>query len=69
MGGYFDYFGEISHSDYEDISDKQRENRRYLKEIMMDNGFRPLKEEWWHFTLEDEPYSDTYFDFCVGQDD
>lgn len=69
MGGYFDYFGEISHSDYEDISDKQRENRRYLKQIMIDNGFRPLKEEWWHFTLEDEPYSDTYFDFCVGQDD
>ena len=65
MGGYFDFFGEISHSDYDGISKEQRENRRFLKEIMMNNGFLPLKEEWWHFTLRDEPYPDTYFDFSV----
>ena len=67
MGGYFDFFGEISHSDYEKISKKQRENRRYLKKIMMKNGFLPLKEEWWHFTLNDDPYPNTYFDFEVIQ--
>ena len=66
MGGYFDYFGEISHSDYEKISKEQQRNRKLLKEIMMKNGFLPLKEEWWHFTLKDEPYPDTYFDFPVG---
>ena len=33
---------------------------------MVANGFRPLKEEWWHFTLNDEPYPDTYFDFVVN---
>ena len=67
MGGYFDFFGEISHSDYEKISKEQRENRRFLKETMMKSGFLPLKEEWWHFTLKDEPYPDTYFDFSVGR--
>lgn len=24
-----------------------------------------LPAEWWHFTLENEPYPDTYFDFPV----
>ena len=67
MGGYFDFFGEISHSDCEKISKKQLKNRRLLKEIMMKNGFLPLKEEWWHFTLNDEPYPNTYFDFEVIQ--
>ena len=66
MGGYFDFFGEISHSDYGEISKEQQKNRRLLKEIMMRNGFLPLKEEWWHFTLKEEPYPDTYFDFPVG---
>lgn len=32
---------------------------------MMKHGFKPLKEEWWHFTLIDEPYPDTYFNFLV----
>lgn len=65
MGGYFDFFGEISHSDYEGITKEQLDNRRLLREIMMKNGFIPLKEEWWHFTLKDEPFPDTYFDFPV----
>ena len=56
----------IGHSDYEKISKGQQRNRKLLKEIMMKNGFLPLKEEWWHFTLKDEPYPDTYFDFPVG---
>lgn len=67
MGGYFDFFGELSHSDYEEISKEQRKNRRFLKEIMIKNGFLPLKEEWWHFTLKDEPYPDTYFNFFIGE--
>ncbi|MBR6548545.1 MAG: M15 family metallopeptidase [Clostridia bacterium] len=66
MGGGFDYFGELSHPDYtETLTQEQIDNRMILRQAMVDNGFRPLPEEWWHFTLENEPYSDTYFDFAV----
>ncbi len=30
------------------------------------NGFLPIDCEWWHFSLEDEPYPDIYFDFPVN---
>ena len=63
MGGTFDFFGDISHSDYSDLSKEQLDNRRLLREVMVNNGFMPLKEEWWHYTLKDEPYPDTYFKF------
>ena len=66
MGGYFDFFGEISHGDYENITKEQHLNRTLLKDTMIKNGFLPLKEEWWHFTLKDEPFPDTYFDFPVS---
>ncbi len=65
MGGYFDFFGDVSHSDYDQITDMQQENRRFLRETMEKCGFMHLKEEWWHFTLKDEPFEDTYFDFPV----
>ena len=67
MGGYFDYFGEISHSDYKELDEKQYNNRMLLKRIMVNSGFTPLREEWWHFTLEDEPFKDTYFDFAISR--
>jgi D-alanyl-D-alanine dipeptidase len=65
MGSPFDFFGEISHSDYRGITDEQYENRMMLRNAMVRNGFRPYDCEWWHFTLENEPYPDTYFDFPV----
>ena len=68
MGGTFDYFGELSHPDYTGITDEQYENRMILREAMLNHGFKPLPEEWWHFTLEDEPYPDTYFTFPVNWD-
>ncbi len=67
MGGTFDYFGELSHPDYVgDLTAEQIENRNTLRDIMVDNGFKPLDTEWWHFTLADEPYPDTYFTFPVS---
>jgi D-alanyl-D-alanine dipeptidase len=33
---------------------------------MLDNGFTPYKNEWWHFTLKNEPYPNTYFNFLVN---
>ena len=68
MGGTFDYFGELSHPDYTDITEEQYANRMILREAMMAHGFRPLPEEWWHFTLDDEPFTDTYFTFPVNSD-
>lgn len=68
MGGTFDYFGELSHPDYKDITDEQYANRMILRDAMLRHGFKPLVEEWWHFTLEDEPYPDTYFTFPVNSD-
>ncbi|MBQ7155591.1 MAG: M15 family metallopeptidase [Synergistaceae bacterium] len=65
MGGTFDYFGEKSHPDYMGVTPAQYENRMILREVMTKHGFKPLAEEWWHFTLKDEPYPDTYFTFPV----
>ncbi len=66
MGGTFDYFGELSHPDYTGITGEQYANRMLLREAMTSHGFRPLVEEWWHFTLDNEPYPDTYFTFPVN---
>ena len=67
MGGTFDYFGDLSWSEYvKDITEEQIANRKLLRDIMISCGFRPLDEEWWHITLENEPYPDTYFSFPVN---
>ena len=66
MGGSFDYFGELSHPDYRGITDEQYENRMMLQSVMVRNGFEPFDCEWWHFTLKDEPYPDTYFEFPIS---
>ena len=65
MGGTFDWFGEESHPDYTGITAEQFANRMLLREAMLRHGFKPLESEWWHFTLADEPYKDTYFDYPV----
>ncbi len=65
MGGPFDFFGELSHPDYPGVTPAQHANRMLLRQAMLDHGFKPLSTEWWHFTLKDEPYPDTYFDFPV----
>ena len=68
MGGTFDYFGELSHPDYTGITAEQRANRMILRDAMLAHGFKPLATEWWHFTLADELYPDTYFTFPVNSD-
>ena len=65
MGGTFDLFSEISHPDYKKLTREQKENRKILYNAMIKAGFKGIDSEWWHFTLRDEPYPDTYFDFDV----
>ena len=68
MGSPFDRFGEISHPDYRGITQEQYDNRMLLRRAMLRGGFEPIDCEWWHFTLRDEPYPDTYFDFPVSSE-
>ena len=65
MGGPFDFFGELSHPDYAGVTAQQHENRMLLQSSMVKRGYKPLSTEWWHFTLADEPYPKTFFDFPV----
>ena len=68
MGSPFDYFSEMSHPDYRGVTEAQLENRMLLQKLMTDGGFAPYDCEWWHFTLKDEPFPDTYFEFPVSLD-
>ncbi len=47
------------------FKDLIEENRMILRRAMLKHGFKPLETEWWHFTLADEPYPNTYFDFPI----
>lgn len=68
MGGTFDYFGQVSHPDYTGITDEQYANRMILRDAMTSHGFKAITTEWWHFTLQNEPYPNTYFNFPVSSD-
>ena len=65
MGTPFDLFDQKSWPSDTTVSVQQRANRQLLRTVMSKYGFIGLEEEWWHFTLRDEPYPDTYFDFPV----
>jgi len=49
------------------ITEEQFKNRMMLRSVMLRHGFNPFPTEWWHFTLKDEPYPDTYFTFPIKQ--
>ena len=76
MGGVFDWFGDESHPDFcgnpdtgeytgGALTEEQFRNRMLLREVMLRHGFMPIDSEWWHFTLANEPFPDTYFTFPV----
>ena len=66
MGSPFDLFSEVSHPDYKGVTQEQFDNRMLLEAVMVRNGFKPIDCEWWHFSLKDEPYPETYFEFPVS---
>ncbi len=68
MGSPFDLFSEASHPDYTGVTEEQYKNRMMLQHAMRRSGFLPIDCEWWHFTLADEPYPNTYFEFPVSSE-
>ena len=79
MGGTFDWFGRESHPycggnpetgayfENDTLTAVQFANRMILRRAMLAHGFKPYDCEWWHFTLKNEPYPDTYFEFPVHE--
>lgn len=65
MGTRFDFLDALSHPSCREITEEQYLNRMILRTAMLEHGFVPVLTEWWHFTLEDEPFKDTYFNFPV----
>ncbi len=65
MGSSFDFFGKKSWVHYGNITSQQRVNRMLLNQVMIKYGFKAYSQEWWHFTLRNEPYKNRYFDFKV----
>jgi D-alanyl-D-alanine dipeptidase len=66
MGGRHDLMDERSHHGAPGISAREARNRHTLCSIMEQSGFRRYDREWWHYSLRNEPYPDTYFDFVIS---
>ena len=47
------------------LSEEQKNNRQLIKDVMESVEFKILDDEWWHFTLKNEPFPKTYFDFDI----
>lgn len=65
MGGEHDLMDPVSHHGAAGITEAETRNRAHLRSIMEASGFRAYEQEWWHYTLNDEPFPDTYFDFPI----
>jgi D-alanyl-D-alanine dipeptidase len=65
MGGEYDLMDVVSHHGAPGITAVEAANRQALHSIMVACGFGSYDREWWHYTLRDEPYPDTYFDFPI----
>lgn len=65
MGTPWDFFADASHTAYAGLTPEQKNNRERLVSLMEQFGFENYPQEWWHFTLKDEPFPNTYFDFPI----
>ncbi len=65
FGTGFDCFSLISHPQYIALSEQVKANRLLLMTLMQHAGFVGIEQEWWHFTLKNEPYPNTYFNFPI----
>jgi zinc D-Ala-D-Ala dipeptidase len=65
MGTHFDFFGPEAWPASPLVSSVHRAHRMLLHVLMSRHGFEPYPKEWWHFTLKNEPFPHTYFNFPV----
>ena len=66
MGSPYDLFDEMSSTEHtSSITKNQHSLRMLLKRRMEKHGWKSYAQEWWHFTLDNEPYPNTYFDFPI----
>lgn len=65
MGSPWDMFDPVSWIKSDAINSEQQKNRNLLQKLMLQNGFKNYPQEWWHFTLKNEPFPKTYFDFNI----
>lgn len=65
MGTGFDCFSNLAVTDHPEISEEAKKNRQLLKSSMEKFGFVNYPQEWWHYTLKNEPFRTQYFDFVV----
>ena len=66
MGTSFDCFDAKANTAAPGLSQEEQDNRATLVDAMQARGFKNYPLEWWHFTLEPEPYPDTIFDFPIA---
>lgn len=65
MGTRFDCLDKSANVFYPNLSSQQKANPLLLRNLMISHGFKPYYEEWWHFTLAQEPFPDKHFNFPV----
>ncbi|MET0424509.1 MAG: M15 family metallopeptidase [Actinoplanes sp.] len=66
MGTGYDCFDTLASTLDPRVRGKARANRLLLRTVMTRGGFTNYSHEWWHYTLDDEPYPSTYFNFPVA---
>jgi D-alanyl-D-alanine dipeptidase len=67
MGTSVDCLDPRSSTFHPAIKGHRLRNRLLLKRTLERVGFEYYAKEWWHFTLRDEPYPGTYFNFPVAR--
>lgn len=67
MGSEPDMLDPISHTASKEVTIEAQANRAFIKKIMEDHGWKNYDQEWWHYTLKNEPYPKTYFNFTVQE--
>jgi D-alanyl-D-alanine dipeptidase len=65
MGTDHDFMDQIAHHGATQITPLETANRQHLRSLMEACGFAAYECEWWHYTLKDEPFPATYFDFPI----
>lgn len=65
FGTGFDCFDRTSETAHRPLGAEAAANRKLLVDAMRAGGFRNYAREWWHFTLDQEPFQKQRFDFPV----